>query len=42
LQPESGLGYLGLNDDGSPHLIADLHGDGSKTVFIESSEELVP
>ena len=42
LQPKSGLGYLELNDDGSPHLIADLHCDGSKTVFIESSEELVP
>ncbi len=42
LQPKSGLGYLELNDDGSPQLIADLHTDGSKTVFIESSEELVP
>jgi hypothetical protein len=42
LQPKSGLGYLELNDDGSPHLIADLHCDGSKTIFIECSEELVP
>jgi len=42
LQPKSGLGYLELNDDGSPELIADLHCDGSKTVFIETSEELVP
>jgi len=42
LQPKSGLGYLELNDDGSPNLIADLHCDGSKTVFIETSEELVP
>jgi len=42
LQPKSGLGYLELNDDGSPQLIADLHCDGSKTVFIETSEELVP
>ena len=42
LQPKSGLGYLELNDDGSPHLIADLHCDGSKTVFIETSEELMP
>ncbi|MCP4989292.1 MAG: alkaline phosphatase family protein [Colwellia sp.] len=42
LQPLSGLGYLELNDDGSPHLIADLHANGSKTVFIESSEELMP
>ncbi|KGJ89172.1 alkaline phosphatase D family protein [Colwellia psychrerythraea] len=42
LQPKSGLGYLELNDDGSPHLIADLHCDGSRTVFIESNEELVP
>ncbi|PKI12610.1 hypothetical protein [Colwellia sp. 12G3] len=42
LQPKSGLGYLELNNDGSPHLIADLHCDGSKTVFIESNEELVP
>jgi len=42
LQPKSGLGYLELNDDGSPHLIADLHSDGSRTVFVESSEELVP
>jgi hypothetical protein len=42
LQPKSGLGYLELNDDGSPQLIADLHCDGRKTVFIETSEELVP
>ncbi|NQY50405.1 MAG: hypothetical protein HRT50_15130 [Colwellia sp.] len=42
LQPNSGLGYLELNDDGSPHLIADLHCDGSRTVFIETNEELVP
>jgi hypothetical protein len=42
LQPKSGLGYLELNDDGSPQLIADLHCDGSKTVFIETSEELLP
>ncbi len=42
LQPKSGLGYLELNDDGSPYLIADLHSDGSKTIFIESHEELVP
>ncbi|MFQ3265912.1 MAG: hypothetical protein ACI9U5_001791 [Colwellia sp.] len=42
LQPKSGLGYLELNDDGSPHLIADLYCDGSKTIFIECSEELVP
>jgi len=42
LQPKSGLGYLELHDDGSPQLIADLHCDGSKTVFVETSEELVP
>lgn len=42
LQPKSGLGYLELHDDGSPALIADLHCDGSKTVFIETSEELLP
>jgi len=42
LQPKSGLGYLELNDDGSPHFIADLHANGTQTVFIESSEELVP
>ncbi len=42
LQPKSCLGYLELNDDGSPRLIADLHGDGSQTIFIESAEELVP
>jgi hypothetical protein len=42
LQPKSGLGYLELHDDGSPQLIADLHCDGSKTVFIETSEELLP
>lgn len=34
LQPKSGLGYLEPNDDGSPHLIADVHCDGSRTVFI--------
>ena len=42
LQPKSGLGYLELHDDGSPQLIADLHCDGSKTIFIETSEELLP
>jgi len=42
LQPKSGLGYLELNQDGSPRFIADLHCDGSKTVFVESSEELMP
>ena len=42
LQSKSGLGYLELHDDGSPQLIADLHCDGSKTVFIETSEELLP
>ena len=42
LQPKSGLGYLDLNDDGSPRVIADLHVDGTKTVFVESSEELLP
>ena len=42
LQPKSGLGYLEIHDDGSPHFIADLHCDGSKTVFIETSEELLP
>ena len=42
LQPKSGLGYLELNDDGSPHLIADLHCDGTKTIFVESDEELMP
>jgi len=42
LQPKSGLGYLELSDDGSPSFIADLHCDDSKTVFIESNEELMP
>lgn len=42
LQEKSGLGLLSLNTDGSPRLIADLHYDGSKTLFIESSEELIP
>ena len=42
LQPKSGLGYLELHNDGSPHLIADLHCDGSKTVFIKTNEELLP
>jgi hypothetical protein len=42
LQPKSGLGYLELNEDGSPSLITDLHCDGSRTVFVESSEELMP
>jgi hypothetical protein len=42
LQPKSGLGYLALNDDGSPQMIADLHSDGTRTVFIESGEELMP
>lgn len=42
LQPKSGLGYLELSADGSPSFIADLHCDGSKTVFIESNEELMP
>jgi hypothetical protein len=42
LQPQSGLGYLELNDDGSPSFIADLHRNGSKTVFIKSDEELMP
>ncbi len=42
LQPKSGLGYIELKNDGSPSLIADLHADGSRTVFIESNEELMP
>jgi len=42
LQAKSGLGYLELNDDGSPQLIADLHSDGTRTVFVESGEELMP
>lgn len=42
LQPKSGLGYVELRDDGSPSYIADLHADGSRTVFIENNEELVP
>ncbi len=42
LQPKSGLGYIELKNDGSPSLIADLHADGSRTVFIESNEELIP
>jgi hypothetical protein len=42
LQEQSGLGLLSLNTDGSPRLIAELHYDGSKTFFIESSEELIP
>jgi hypothetical protein len=42
LQPKSGLGYLELHDDGSPQLIADLHSDGTRTVFVESGEELMP
>ncbi len=42
LQPKSGLGYIELKDDGSPSYIADLHADGSKTIFVESDEELMP
>lgn len=39
---KSGLGYLELNDDGSPSHICDLHCDGLTTEFIETSEELMP
>jgi len=39
---KSGLGYVELNDDGSPKYICDLHCDGSKTEFSESSEEMLP
>ncbi len=39
---KSGLGYLELNDDGSPSHICDLHCDGSTTEFIETTEEMLP
>lgn len=39
---KSGLGYLELNDDGSPSHICDLHCDGRITEFVETSEELMP
>lgn len=42
LQAKSGLGYIELKDDGSPSLIADLHTDNTRTVFVESNEELMP
>jgi hypothetical protein len=42
LQAKSGLGYIELKDDGSPSLIADLHADNTRTVFVESNEELMP
>ena len=35
---KSGLGYLELNDDGSPQRILDLHCDGQITEFIPSKE----
>ncbi len=35
---KSGLGYLELNDDGSPERILDLHCDGQITEFIPSKE----
>jgi hypothetical protein len=41
LMPKAALGYLVLNPDGSPELIADLHPDGSVTEFIESDEEIM-
>jgi hypothetical protein len=41
LMPKAALGYLELNTDGSPELIADLHPDGSVTEFIESDEEIM-
>lgn len=34
----SGLGYLELNDDGSPQRIYDLHNDGQMTEFINTKE----
>jgi hypothetical protein len=42
LMPKAALGYLELNNDGSPELIMDLHPDGSTTEFIESDEEIMP
>lgn len=39
---QSGLGYLELNDDGSPSHICDLHVDGTMTEFVETTEELLP
>ena len=39
---QSGLGYLELNDDGSPSYICDLHVGGTVTEFVETSEELLP
>ncbi|WP_170176791.1 alkaline phosphatase D family protein [Litorilituus sediminis] len=39
---QSGLGYLELNDDGSPSHICDLHVDGTITEFVETTEELLP
>jgi hypothetical protein len=39
---KSGLGYLELNEDGSPSLICDLHNDGTTTEFVESNEEMMP
>jgi len=42
LIPKSGIGYLELNEDGSPSLICDLHNDGTTTEFVESNEEMVP
>ncbi|GAA0821106.1 alkaline phosphatase D family protein [Colwellia asteriadis] len=41
LMPKAALGYLELNEDGSPEYIADLHPNGSITEFIESDEELM-
>lgn len=42
LSAKSALGYIILDKSGSPEVIADLHSDGSKTIFIETDEELVP